>query len=116
MGVATVRDRVLTYKRFETFIAGEIDIFEPIQDTRSPKVRFWGLAASLAFNFLLLGTAHVAYEISAVQNAADRMTAVLRKDLENYRIVLLAPKVQSPEAQRARPRKTASEVEPKPLA
>ena len=116
MGVATVRDRVLTYKRFETFIAGEIDIFEPIQDTRSPKVRFWGLAASLAFNFLLLGTAHVAYEISAVRNAADRMTAVLRKDLENYRIVLLAPKVQPPEAQRARPRKTASEVEPKPLA
>ena len=47
-----------------------------------------------------------------MRDAAGRMMA-LRKDLEDYRIVLLAPKLQSPEAQRRR--KAVSGVEPKPL-
>ena len=68
-------------------------IFDLVRESRSARSRLASLLLSLLINFALLAGLVVFSQISALEHSYDRLIAEMRREIGQYRIILVTPRL-----------------------
>lgn len=89
-------------------------IFDPIRDTRSAKTKLWTGFAGVCVHVLSVAALALFWQISVVRQFSRQLNAELRRELDHYRIIMVAPALSRP--QPAPPKAAPPGRNPAPLA
>jgi len=92
---------------------GRLAIFDPIHDTRSTRRKIWTGFAGVCVTVVFLAGMALFWQVSALRQFSRQLNAELRKELNHYRIIMIAPRLLPPPRQTPRaPEGAARRLEP----
>jgi hypothetical protein len=88
--------RLANFRKGGCFQSTESNIFETIRDSRSNRQKLCAGIAGTLLNVFFLGALAILSQIGAARHASSRLQNELRRELSQYRLVLIAPRIPAP--------------------